>query len=55
MNNQQETNNYNLMKVIGLTVLMIVMLFSFLSQKDNSSIFGIPSNQIQQTDSTTVQ
>ncbi|MFT5646653.1 MAG: hypothetical protein ACI976_001335 [Aureispira sp.] len=55
MDNQQETNNYNLIKAIGLSVLMIIMLFSFFTKKDDATIFGIPTNPIQKTDSTTVQ
>lgn len=55
MDNQQETNNYNLMKVIGLSVIMILMLFSFLSKKDSTSVLGIPNNKIHNTDSTSTQ
>lgn len=55
MDNQHETNNYNLIKAIGLSVLMIIMLFSFFTKKDDTSLFGIPTNAIQKTDSTTVQ
>jgi hypothetical protein len=55
MDNQQEANNYNLMKVIGLGVLMTIMLFSFLTKKNDATFLGIPNHVIQKTDSSTTQ
>lgn len=55
MSNQQETNNYNLMKVIGLGILMLIMLLALFTKKDDGNIFGIPGNTIQKTDSTTAR
>lgn len=55
MDNQQEMNNYTLMKVIGLGVLMLLMLFSFFTKKDNTSFLGIPNNAFHQTDSSAAE
>lgn len=55
MDNQEEINNHNLMKAIGLGVLMVVMLVSFLTRKNDATFLGIPENVIQKTDSTTAQ
>jgi hypothetical protein len=55
MDNQRETNNYNLMKVIGLAVLMAIMLLALFTKKDDATIFGIPGNTIHKTDSTSTQ
>ncbi|WMX15641.1 MULTISPECIES: hypothetical protein [unclassified Aureispira] len=55
MNHQEETNNYNIMKVIGLGILMIVMLIALFNKKDDASVFGIPGNTIQKTDTTITQ
>lgn len=52
MNNQEETNNYNLMKVIGLALLMVIMLLSLFTKKNDDNFFGIPTNKIQKTDTT---
>jgi len=55
MDNQEETNNYNLMKAVGLGVLMVIMLLAFFTQKDDASIFGIPSETLHKTDSTSTK
>lgn len=53
MNEHEETNNYNLMKVIGLAILMAIMLLSLFMKKNDDNIFGIPGNTIHTTDTTT--
>lgn len=55
MDNQEESNNYNLMKVIGLVILMLMMLLTLFTKKDDATIFGIPGNTIHKTDSTSTQ
>ena len=53
MENKNEIINNNLVKVIGLAVLMAFMVIAYFSgSEEPKTIFGLPVDQIEKIDST---
>ena len=50
MHNQHETINHNLVKVIGLAILMAVMAIAYFSGNGADLTFGLPVDDIENTD-----
>lgn len=52
MHNQHETTTNNLVKIIGLGLVMLMLLFAFFFNKGNTNPFGLPIDRIENVDST---
>ncbi len=50
MHNQHETINHNLVKAIGLAILMAVMAIAYFSGHGADLTFGLPVDAIENTD-----
>lgn len=42
MYNQEKNTRHNLIKIIGLALLMVMLLLTLLFRKENSDPFGLP-------------
>ena len=52
MHNQHKTTNQNIIKVIGLGLLLILMVIAYFNKKRVSTKFGIPFEKIDSIKST---
>lgn len=52
MQTEEEITQYNMLKAIGLALVMIIMILYAIFNKGEGTAFGIPLDKINQVDST---
>ena len=52
MNNQHQTINQNTIKIIGASILALLLAIGLMTQKASDTVLGIPVDKINQTDTT---
>lgn len=48
--NQHQTINQNTVKIIGFSILALLLAISLMTQKNSDKVFGIPIDKINKTD-----